>query len=76
MMLDPIYFPFTEEQLLSHFASVRNNGECTKCARAKDLKGVNQRVSLNSKINMGFREQKLSSLRFFWFHSSRDVYAQ
>jgi hypothetical protein len=29
-MLDPIHFPYTEEQLLSHFANVRKNGKCTK----------------------------------------------
>ncbi|HEC87404.1 MAG TPA: hypothetical protein ENI49_06045 [Thermoplasmatales archaeon] len=29
-MIHPIYLPFTEQQLLSHFADVRQNGECIK----------------------------------------------
>lgn len=29
-MMPPIYLPFTEKQLLRHFADVRQNGECIK----------------------------------------------
>ena len=29
-MMHPIYLPFTEQQLLSHFADVRQNGKCIK----------------------------------------------
>ncbi|MCK4731821.1 MAG: hypothetical protein KAT65_05105, partial [Methanophagales archaeon] len=36
IMMHPIYLPFTEQQLLSHFADVRQNGKCTK--NAKHLK--------------------------------------
>lgn len=35
-MMHPIYLPFTEQRLLSHFADVRKNGECIK--NAKHLK--------------------------------------
>ncbi|NMX21807.1 hypothetical protein C5S30_05130 [ANME-1 cluster archaeon GoMg4] len=29
-MMHSIYLPFTEKQLLSHFADVRQNGKCIK----------------------------------------------
>jgi len=52
-MLDPIYFQFTEKQLMSHFVSVRKNGKCSKSIEQleyykKSIKRCKDYLALNS----------------------------
>ena len=47
--MHPIYLPFTEEQLLSHFADVRKNGRCVK--NVKRLKYYTDSITRYSRYN-------------------------
>lgn len=64
-MIHPDYFPFTEEQLLSHFAEVRKNGRCTKNVRHLEYyKESIKRYSKYVKDNPDRRKKPLKEMKF------------
>lgn len=64
-MLHPDYFPFTEEQLLSHFAQVRKNGRCIKNVRHLEYyKKSVKRYSKYIKDNPDRRTKPIKEMKF------------
>ena len=64
-MLHPDYFPFTEEQLLSHFAQVRKNGRCIKNVRHLEYyKKSVKRYSKYIKDNPDRRTKPIKDLEY------------
>jgi len=64
-MIRPDYFPFTEEQLKSHFAEVKTNGNCIKNVRHLDYyKQSVKRYSNYVKNNPDRRNKSLQEMKF------------
>ena len=64
-MIHPDYFPFTEGQLLSHFAEVRTNGRCIKNVRHLEYyKDSIKRYSNYVKNNQDRRKKPLQEMKF------------
>lgn len=57
-MMHPIYLPFTEQQLLSHFADVRKNGKCIKNVAHLKLYGDSIERYINYLANNPDRRKK------------------
>jgi hypothetical protein len=64
-MIHPDYFPFTEEQLMSHFAEVKSNGGCIKNVGHLDYyKKSVKRYREYVKNNPDRRHRSLQELKF------------
>lgn len=64
-LIHPDYFPFTEKQLMSHFAEVRKNGKCIKNVRHLDYyKKSVQRYSEYLKDNLDRKAKAIKEMKF------------